>query len=255
MAGKAEDTQFLDRPGGGRLAYALSPGAPPTVVYFCGMSTPMWDPKALAMEACCRARGAACLRFDYQGRGGSSGDYDEGTLTTRLADAGAVIGGLTRGRLVLAGYSMGGWLAFLTALAMPDRVAGLLGIAPGIDFVDWIDDKLTPEDLATLRREGRITRTSPDYPGEPWVTTLALIEDAGRHRILGGPVRLDCPVRLIHGLADADAPWEVSLRTAEALTSGDVTITLLKGAGHRLRDAAEVEPIAALLEELLDRVG
>ena len=255
MTGQNGETQFIERPGGGRLAYALSPGAAPTVVYFCGMSTPMSDPKALAIEARCRARGTACLRFDYQGRSGSSGDYDEGTLTTRLADARAVIDGLTRGRLVLAGYSMGGWLALLTALAMPGRVAGLLGIAPGIDFVDWIDDRLTPEDRAMLRRDGRITRTSPDYPGEPWVTTLALIEDAERHRILGGPVRLDCPVRLIHGLADADAPWEVCLRAAEALTSGDVEITLLKGVGHLLRDAGEVEPIAALLEELLDRVG
>ncbi len=255
MTGEAQETEFLDRPGGGRLAYALSPGAPPTVVYFCGMSTPMWDPKALAIEARCRARGTACLRFDYQGRSGSSGDYDEGTLTTRLEDARAVIGGLTQGPLVLVGYSMGGWLAFVTALAIPERIAGLLGIAPGIDFVDWINDKLTPEDLATLRREGRITRTSPDYPGEPWVTTLALIEDAERHRILGGPVRLDCPVRLVHGMADADAPWEVCLRTAEALTSGDVEVTLLKGVGHLLRDEGEVERIAALLEELLDRVG
>ena len=166
-----------------------------------------------------------------------------------------MIDGLTRARLVLAGYSMGGWLAWLTALAMPERVAGLLGIAPGIDFVDWIDDKLTPDDLATLRGAGRITRTSPDYPGEPWVTTLALIEDAERHRILGGPVHLDCPVRPVHGMADADAPWEVCLRTAEALTSGDVEVVLLKGVGHLLRDAGEVERIAALLEELLDRVG
>ena len=255
MSGQNAEIQFIERPGGGRLAYTLSPGAAPTVVYFCGMSTPMWDPKALAIEARCRARGTACLRFDYQGRSGSSGDYDEGTLTSRLEDARAVIDGLTRGPLVLAGYSMGGWLAFLTALAMPGRIAGLLGIAPGIDFVDWIDDRLTPEDRAALRRDGRVTRTSPDYPGEPWVTTLAMLEDAERHRILGGPVRLDCPVRLVHGMADGDAPWQVCVRTAEALTSGDVTITLLKGVGHLLRAADEVELIAALLEDLLDRVG
>ena len=82
-----------------------------------------------------------------------------------------------------------------------------------------------------------------------------MLEDAEGHRILGGPVRLDCPVRLVHGMADRHAPWQVCLRTAEALTSGDVTITLLKGVGHLLRAAAEVEPIAALLEDPIDRVG
>ena len=51
MTGQNGETQFIERPGGGRLAYALSPGAAPTVVYFCGMSTPMSDPKALAIEA------------------------------------------------------------------------------------------------------------------------------------------------------------------------------------------------------------
>ena len=106
----------------------------PTAVYFCGMSTPLWDPKAVAMEAVCRQRGNASLRFDYQGRSGSSGDYDDGTLSTRLEDALSLIDAFTEGPLVLVGYSMGGWLAFLAALSRLERMAGLLAIAPGIDF-------------------------------------------------------------------------------------------------------------------------
>jgi pimeloyl-ACP methyl ester carboxylesterase len=119
----------------------------------------------MAMETLCRDRGIASLRFDYQGRSGSSGDYDDGTLSSRLNDALSLIDELTEGPLVLVGYSMGGWLAFLAALRRTERLAGLLAIAPGIDFVDWINDKLSAEDIATLHRDGRLVRTSPDYPG------------------------------------------------------------------------------------------
>jgi pimeloyl-ACP methyl ester carboxylesterase len=213
------------------------------------------DPKALAMEALCRRRGYASLRFDYQGRSGSSGDYDDGTLGTRLDDALSVIDEFTEGPLVLVGYSMGGWLAFLAALRRTERLAGLMGIAPGIDFVDWINDKLSSEENVALHRDGRVVRTSPDYPGETWITTLALIEDAENHRLLTGPIEIDCPVRLIHGLADPDAPWEVSPRTAEQLTSADVEVILLKDAGHILRSDREVERFMDVFGELLDAVA
>jgi len=249
------EIQFLERADGVRLAYALTPGRSPTAVYFCGMSTPLCDPKAMAMETLCRDRGIASLRFDYQGRSGSSGDYDDGTLSSRLNDALSLIDELTEGPLVLVGYSMGGWLAFLAALRRTERLAGLLAIAPGIDFVDWINDKLSAEDIATLHRDGRLVRTSPDYPGETWVTTLAMIQDAESHRLLSGPISIDCPVRFVHGLADPDALWEVSPKTAEKLTSKNIEVTLLKDVGHILRDGREVERIMVVFGDLLDVAG
>ena len=255
MANTESEIQFFERADRVRLAYALTPGRSPTAVYFCGMSTPLWDPKAMAMEALCRKRGNASLRFDYQGRSGSSGDYDDGTLSSRLDDALSLIDNLTEGPLVLVGYSMGGWLAFLAALRRTERLAGLLAIAPGIDFVDWINDKLSAEDIEILHRDGRLVRTSPDYPGETWVTTLAMIQDAESHRLLNGPINIDCPVRFVHGLDDPDAPWEVSPKTAEKLTSTDVEVTLLKDAGHILRDDHEVERIMAVFGDLLDVAG
>ncbi len=47
---------------------------------------------------------------------------------------------------------------------------------------------------------------------------------------------LTCPVRLIHGLADSDVPWRVSLDAAACLESDDVGVTLVKDGDHRLSD-------------------
>jgi dipeptidyl aminopeptidase/acylaminoacyl peptidase len=65
---------------------------------------------------------------------------------------------------------------------------------------------------------------------------------------LAKPIPLTCPVRLIHGLADADVPWQTSLRLAEALESRDVEVTLVKGAGHRLSEPQDL----ARLEQVID---
>ena len=129
------------------------------------------------------------------------------------------------------------------------------GIAPGVDFGDRLEAALTPVEPAALDRGGRLARASPEYPDDPWTVTRAMVEDAERRRLLDAPIAIDCPVRLLHGAADPDVPADVSVRLAERLMSGDVEVTLLKNAGHLLRDDAHVARVAALLGEVLDRVG
>ena len=82
-----------------------------------------------------------------------------------------------------------------------------------------------------------------------------MVEDAERHWLLDASIAIDCPVRHLHGAAAPDGSADVSVRLAERLMSGDVEVTLLKNAGHLLRDDAHVARVAALLGEVLDRVG
>jgi pimeloyl-ACP methyl ester carboxylesterase len=50
---------------------------------------------------------------------------------------------------------MGGWIMLLVALARPDRVKGLIGIAPAPDFTeDLIRPALSALQLAALERDG-----------------------------------------------------------------------------------------------------
>jgi pimeloyl-ACP methyl ester carboxylesterase len=117
-----------------RLAHEHVPGEPPGVLFCGGFTSDMTGTKALAMEAFCREQGRAFTRFDYSGHGSSSGDFADGTIGGWADDALAVVDRVTEGPLLVVGSSMGGWIMLLVALARPDRIAGLIGIAAAPDF-------------------------------------------------------------------------------------------------------------------------
>ena len=240
----------LDCDSGVRLAYRRVAGAPPTVVFLGGYFSDMTGTKARYLDTWCRARGQSYLRFDYRGHGASSGRFEDGTIGTWRDDALAVIRALTASPLVLVGSSMGAWIMVLAALALPERVRALVGVAAAPDFTEdlaWA--RLSAAERARLEREGVLRRPS-EYRDEPLPFTWKLIEDGRRHLVLRAPIPLACPVRLLHGLEDPDVPWETSLRFAQALVSRDVTLTLVKRGGHRLSEPHELGLLGATLAGL-----
>ena len=241
----------LARADGVELAYLRTPGSAPMVVFLPGFRSDMQGAKAAEVAALCASRGAACLRLDYAGHGASGGQFEDGTIGSWTADALHLIDKLTEGPLVLVGSSMGGWIALLAALARPDRVAGLVGIAAAPDFTErlmW--DAMLPAERAELMREGVVFAPS-DY-GEPLPITRALIEDGRRHLLLDAPIPLACPVRLLQGQLDHDVPWEAALRLSECLASADVQVSLLKDGDHRLSRPADLALLRRTVAVLLD---
>jgi pimeloyl-ACP methyl ester carboxylesterase len=249
-----ENTGRLDRGDGVELAWAKLDGRQPTVVFLPGFLSDMSGTKATELAAFCAGRGQAMLRFDYSGHGASDGRFEDGTIGRWTADAVAVIDRLTEGRLVLVGSSMGGWIALLTALARPERVAGLLGIAAAPDFTEvlmW--DAMTFEERATLMRDGVLR--APSQYGDPTPITRTLIEEGRNHLLLNGPIALGCPVRLLHGQRDPDVPWEMSLRLAEQIAGEDVQVVLVKDGDHRLSRPQDLALLSRTLASLLGEDG
>lgn len=215
----------------------------------------MTGTKATALDAWCRATGRAFTRFDYQGHGASSGRFTEGTIGRWRDDALAVIDLVTRGPLIVVGSSMGGWIAALVALARPERVAGLVTLAAAPDFTSrLIEARMTPEQQAAMARDGFITDPS-DYDPEGYEITRDLVEEGRNHLILGGPVAIRCPIRLVHGDADKDVPWSLSAELLARVESRDATLTLVKGADHRLSSPADLARLQAAIEELAALTG
>lgn len=206
--------------------------------------------KALALEAACAAAGRAYTRFDYSGHGESGGSFAEGTIGGWLDDALAVLDDVTDGPVVLVGSSMGAWIALLAARSRPDRVRGMVLVAPAVDFTEaLIWDRLPEKDRNALIRNGVWLRES-EYADEPDEITLRLIEEGRDHLMLDRPIAFGGPVRIIHGMQDETVPWQFSIRVAEALTGNDVTVTLIKNGDHRLSDDENLSRLKSMVEEV-----
>jgi pimeloyl-ACP methyl ester carboxylesterase len=249
-----EEAGTLPAPYGTPLAFRRQPGAGPGVVFLGGFHSDMTGTKAEFLASWCAARGRAFLRFDYSGHGASGGRFEDGTISRWTADAEAALLALTEGPQVLVGSSMGGWIALLLALRRPDRVTGLVGIAAAPDFTEelmWAE--MPPEVRAEILERGAWHR--PSGYGPPYPITRALIEDGRRHLLLGGPIRLSCPVRLLQGQADPDVPWQHALRLLERLESPDVEVTLVKNGDHRLSTPSNLTLLGRTLGALLGEDG
>lgn len=241
-------TEYLIRDGKPSLAYNYRPGAGPTIVFLPGYMSDMNGGKALALDSWAEAREHAMLRLDYAGCGESEGVFAEATLRSWHEDVLDLIDTVVEGPLALVGSSMGGWQMLLAALARPNRVVGLVGIAAAPDFTDWGFDEDMRETLAT---DGLLVEEST-YAPTPTIYTQALWESGQAMLMLGDEIGYDGPVRLLHGQDDADVPVSIAFRLSRALRSADVQTILVKGGDHRLSRPQDldllVRTVAALIE-------
>ena len=245
-----ETAAILTRPGGATIAYRRLDGGEPGVMFLGGFRSDMTGTKATALEAACRAAGRAFVRFDYSGHGESSGDFIDGTIGGWRDDAVAVLDEAARGRQVLVGSSMGGWIMLLAALARPERVAGLVGIAAAPDFTeDLMWNRYGAEMRAELETKG-VVHVPSDYDDRDYPIAHRLIEEGRRHLLLRRPIAIHCPVRLLHGRRDEDVPWMTAPRIAERLLSEDVRVLLVPDGDHRLSREEDLARLWALVDEL-----
>jgi len=223
------------------------------VIFLPGFRSDMQGGKALALEAHCRGAGRAFLRFDYSGHGLSEGKFTDGTVGGWVGDVLDVLDGLTSGPQVLVGSSMGGWLMLLAALQRPERVVGLVGVAAAADFATRLmAQRLSPTAKAALERDG-IVHLPSAYSAEPTPVTKRLVEEARTHEVLHARIPLRCPARFIHGTADPDVPWELSLEVMRQLETTDAELHLIKDGDHRLSSDHDLARLCRVTEEVCVR--
>jgi pimeloyl-ACP methyl ester carboxylesterase len=238
------------------IAVRQQDGAVPGLFWLSGYKSDMKGTKAEALAHWAELHGRGCLRFDYSGQGESEGKFTDGTIGRWLAESIAVFDACCHGPQILIGSSMGGWLALLLVRALrqrgnggPASVAGLVLIAPAVDFTEELMWKrFTPEIKRALAEEGIWERPSA-YSSEPYLVTKRLIEEGRNHLLLGGMIETGCPVRILQGVEDPDVPWQHAKALVARLACDDVVLTLIKDGDHRLSRSEDIERMLGAVGE------
>lgn len=242
---------------GEQLAFEHTDGDGPGILFLSGFNSNMQGDKALYLDSWCREQGRQFTRFDYFGHGQSSGDFTQGTIGRWLEDAVSVLDQVCSGPQLLVGSSMGGWIMLQLALARPERILALVGIAPAPDFTEAMaEGGLSPEQRLQLELSGFCDIENCYDDGEPYRISRNLLEEGRQHCLLHrDEIAIDVPLRILHGQRDEDVPWERSLLLAEKLASTDVEIQLVKDGDHRLSQPHDLARLQRTLHALLQEVA
>ncbi len=235
---------------GTRLAYRKRDGTSPTIVFLSGFMSDMEGSKATFLDEWCHANNYGFLRFDYFGHGASDGDFAKGTISGWLDNVLTMIDAHTHGPLILIGSSMGGWLMLQAARLRQERLAGLIGIAAAPDFTrELMWERFDDAQRKTITERG-VLHIPSDYDA-PYPITRALIEDGDSQRFfVHPPLDILCPVALLHGMQDADVPWNYALRIAEHVVHDQVQIHLIKDGDHRLSRPQDLQLLVQTIKTM-----
>lgn len=270
-------TQTLDV-SGGKLAYEVMGSGSPIVLLHEGITDRrMWN-----REFPLLARNHRVVRYDLRGYGGSepaSSDFSP------VEDAVALIDRLHMERPLFVGPSIGGKIALDLTLAHPDRVGGLLLIAPGYSGMDYDH---VPGGKSTFERDERLSKAAADawaagnleeateHLRQLWASALkestldlfrVMVRDnakevfeerSGQHeRREGGPAaarlnEIRVPTRILVG--DRDNP--VMPHCAHFLARGvtGASVQLVPGADHLLNLSAP-DTFDAALSSFISVIG
>jgi pimeloyl-ACP methyl ester carboxylesterase len=205
--------------------------------------------------------GYNAVRFDFRGCGESDRDFDEQTLSSRIADLRAVIDHFDPASYVVFGSSFGGKVAFH---ADDDRIEAIATRAPVTynrafeDLRQAVDAEAGEE--SAEREENvppgasetaedvppRNSETAEDVPPGNWTSFFA---DLDEYPFEEAAAAVSVPVAIFHGRADDSVPIAGSIEAAGALAV-DVLLQAYAGEGHLFSRAAEARMRDHLFEWL-----
>ncbi|XP_057621835.1 palmitoyl-protein thioesterase ABHD10, mitochondrial [Chionomys nivalis] len=246
---------FLNRPDLPSLAYKKLKGKTPGIIFIPGYLSDMNGKKALAIEEFCKSLGHACIRFDYSGIGNSDGNLAECTVGKWRKDVLSILDDVAEGPQILVGSSLGGWLMLHAAIARPEKVVALIGIATAADGLVTQFRALSVEAQKEIEMKGEWTLPSKYNEEGFYHVPYSFIKEAEHHCLLHSPIPVTCPVRLLHGMKDNIMPWHTSLQVADRIVGPDVDVILRKHSDHRMKEKADIHLLVCTIDDLIDKLS
>jgi len=223
---------FVEVPGGRLLVVDEGTGRPIVLLHAGIADLRSWD----AMVPFLTEAGYRTVRFDQRGVGGSTTEQVE---FWRVADLLAVLDTREISRAALVGNSLGGMLAFDTAIVAPERVVAIVGVGAGLggfhveptDEIRALDEEEARLEVADPRDPAALAafdvRVWVDGPGQPPTRVPAAIRDLVYEMDLLDPDRHQGEARRLEPPA-ADRLSELRcpiLAVAGELDVSDVVVT------------------------------
>jgi len=243
-----ERVEFASRRGAMLVGdlYRCGEGAPALLLCH-GMESTRGGTKQTAMVSRLVPQGYTVLTFDFSYVGESEGDFADMTLSGEVSDAlGAVdfIKEFAPSSCVLVGSSFGGAVALLAAAQLGESIDAVATIAAVADTALFTRG-LSPRHIAEWRANGRRRW----HGGQ---MNVGFLEDVENIDILAAVATLDCPLLLLHGLADEVVPPEHASAIAAA-AQGEVKLEMVPGVGHRFEEPGALQTLLSSLESWLAR--
>ena len=251
---------FLDMPSGHRVAYEKVQGSVdrPTVVYVPGFMKGKDEVMPMHLREYCVKQNYTFVRYDPTCIGDSYDDLNSIEFQDWVENAGNVLEHLGSEENILIGSSMGAWISLWlgTQRLYQEKIKGMLLIAPAVNFlrIFYADIyKKLPEDAQEALDRGEIYRIQDESGMTPLKKTFA--ENSAKFELdFNQPIQIECPIKILHGVADDIIPYTSSLRIMEKVVSKELELIYRKQAEHRLDDEESLKSLEFYLEKLVQEI-
>ncbi|HXF69064.1 MAG TPA: alpha/beta fold hydrolase [Thermoflexus sp.] len=224
----------------GRFYQADGPGPHPTLVMAHGIAGVELN---LDLADVLRDAGWNVLAFHYRGCWGSEGLY---RIATLVEDVQAAIGwamaqpSVDRHRVVLLGYSIGGWAAVLAAVQDP-RVYALITLSAVSDLRAWTPDEAMLADWVRFMNGMSVEALREELRAQAGMAQPVDVVDQLSPR----------PILIVHGTADPVVPHRHSLALHHR-AGLNTDLALIDGGDHRYtgRRRVMIQRIQRWLEQI-----
>ncbi len=223
----------------------------PEIFYLCGFYSNIKGSKIQHLIKWAQKNNRALTCFDYRGHGESDGDFSKSYFTQWFNDTLQIFETFTKGKQIVIGSSMGGWMAMrlLQQKKFQARFQASILLAPAPDFMtELFDDEMR----ARLRQEKQVcplTDADDDYDPN-YVFTELMLDDAPNLAVLNQKVKAPCPIHVLQGDVDTIVPPQHGRLAFDNFTDNNGEFHLITDGDHSLSRRQDLELLTQMIESL-----
>ena len=221
-----------------------------TILYIHGLGSNPWGKKPEAVKSLCEKLHLNFYRFELLGHGIDANNYEQADINLWKQQILQIIDTQIKGKFIIVGHCIGGWLGLLSAQERPTNLQGLICTSTSPNLAEMIQSRATPELKASLETQGKLIIKIEKMI---FTFTKQFIQSGLKNAILEQPeIPISCPVHLIQGLQDTFIDWQIVYKIAQKLHSPQTIIKLLKNGNHHLQHPSDLIEINNSLQSIVN---